>query len=382
MVSGVEPRNPKSKMRLLWFNLRVDRNRQGLAFAIDWLNAVAEQVERIDVITMQAGEYQVRDNVHIHSVGKEKGYSEPRRAIEFYRLLWNLVSQHAYDACFAHMMPLFAVMAAPLLRVKRVPIVLWYTHKSVTIILRLAVMLVERIVTASKESFRIESQKVRIIGHGIDTEQFALRGYGNDSLRDEASKHPLTVLTVGRLSRIKRIELLIQAMDMFRQKHSELPLCLKIAGGPLTGQDQSYVAELRQSVEEHQLQDHVMFVGSVPFQEIVSCYQEADCFVSLSDTGSIDKVVLEAMSCGVPVIVTRIFAGVLGPEFVETCVVDWDIEQLCRRLHLFAAMSEAKRERLGQQLRALVVRDHALPQLCAKIVAQLEEVSLFRKKSL
>jgi glycosyltransferase involved in cell wall biosynthesis len=350
-------------MKILWFNLRVDRNRQGLAFAIDWLNSVAEQVERIDVITMQSGEYQVRDNVHIYSIGKEKGYSEPRRAIEFYRLLWNLVSQHDYDACFAHMMPLFAVMAAPVLRVKHVPMVLWYTHKSVTVILRLAAMLVDRIVTASKESFRIESRKVRIIGHGIDTERFALREYENGSLQDETSERPFTVLTVGRLSRIKRIELLLEAVDMFRQEYDDAPLCLKIAGGPLTEKDQSYVAELKQYVEEHQLQDSVMFVGSVPFEDMVAYYQEADCFVSLSNTGSIDKVVLEAMSCGVPVIVTPIFAGVLGPELAETCTVDWDVGQLCHRLHMITTISTTERERLGEQLRAIVVRDHALPQL-------------------
>ncbi len=356
-------------LKILWFNLQVDRTRQGLAFAIDWLNTVADQVERIDVITMKAGEYQVRENVDVYSVGKEKGYSEPRRAVEFYRILWNLVSQYEYDACFAHMMPLFAVMAAPLLRFKDVPIVLWYTHKSVTCILRAATMWASRVVTASPESFRIKSQKVRIIGHGIDTNRFVPKKKEPDTTR------PFTLLTVGRLSQSKRIEMLLEAVKRFHQQHPDRSVYLKIAGGPLTEADQVYAAELKQIARQQQLQEMVTFEGSVSFQEVVSCYQEADCFLSLSATGSLDKVVLEAMSCGIPVIVPPTYANVLGPELATHWVVDWDAGQLCRHIESVMDLEEAERERLGRQLREIVARDHALPEVCANIVAQLKEVA-------
>ena len=49
---------------------------------------------------------------------------------------------------------------------------LWYTHKAVNWKLKLAEKLVDKIFTASKESFRLPSKKVEITGHGIDLEKF------------------------------------------------------------------------------------------------------------------------------------------------------------------------------------------------------------------
>ena len=111
-------------MRLLIFNLVTDMDDPVLGFTTTWINALAARCEAVDVITMKMGRLAVASNVRVYSVGKERDYSEPRRAVEFYRILFGLLRQHHYDACFAHMMQLFAVMAAPLLKLHRVPITL------------------------------------------------------------------------------------------------------------------------------------------------------------------------------------------------------------------------------------------------------------------
>ena len=356
-------------MRLLWFNLQVDKNRQGLAFGIDWINAMAARVDRIDVITMSAGEYDVRDNVRVYSVGKEKGYSEPRRAFEFYRILWKLLGQHQYDGCFAHMMPLFAVMAAPVLRLKQIPIVLWYAHKSVTPMLRLAERLVNRIVTSSREGFRLLSPKVRIIGQGIDIEKFV------PLEKKSCTEQPFILLTVSRLSKIKRIDLLIQALARLTQKQPDAPVRLKIVGGPLTDEDQQYASELRQQVEHYHLQDSVEFVGSVSFQDIMTYYQQADGFVNLSDTGSIDKTVLEAMSCGLIVLTVPTYHDVLGDEFAKLFEVEPEPESVSERLEVVLALSPEKRREIGAQLRERVVNHHSLETLCTRILNEFGNLS-------
>lgn len=353
-------------MKLLWFNLRTDIRRQGLAFAIDWLNTFAEHVEQIDVITMHAGDYQRRDNVRVYSVGKEKGYNELRRFVEFYRILFSLLIHNKYDACFAHMMPLFAAMAAPFLRAHKIPLVLWYTHKSITLILRLATLFANRVITASKESFRIPTQKVRIIGHGIDTDKFT------PAEKVKTSNGQFTVLTVTRLSPIKRVDLLIKAVALLRLQRPELSFCLKIVGGPLTDRDHLYVAELEKQVKQYQLRDSIVFTGSIPFQEIVPHYQQADCFINMSETGSIDKTVLEAMSCGIAVIVNPVFIRVLDREFARKWVINWDAQKISDRLQLLATMSASERQRLGIKLRAIVVRDHRLNDLCRNILREIE----------
>ncbi|MFN8564687.1 MAG: hypothetical protein U0703_24390 [Anaerolineae bacterium] len=59
--------------------------------------------------------------------------------------------ERRYAACFAHMMPLFAVMGAPLLR--GVPITPWYTHRQAHRTLQLATAVSRRVVTAAPDSF-------------------------------------------------------------------------------------------------------------------------------------------------------------------------------------------------------------------------------------
>jgi glycosyltransferase involved in cell wall biosynthesis len=355
-------------MRLLLFNLVTDADDPVLGFGTRWITTLAQQVEAIDVVTMRAGRLDVPANVRVYSVGKEKGYSELRRVGEFYRLLMPLLANNRYDACFAHMMPLFAVMAAPMLWVKNIPVVLWYAHKSVTPMLRLATLVVDRIITSTRDGFRIQSPKVKMIGQGIEIERFV-------PTRDRSADDRLfTLLTVGRLSPIKRLELLIEAVALIRQKSPELPLCFKIVGGPLGDTDQAYAAKLHQLIAQYHLQDTVVLVGNAPFPEVVTYYQQADCFVNVSETGSIDKAVLEAMSCGVPVIVKQVFAEVLGAELAQTWVTDSAPDQVAERILLVASMPEPERRQLGEQLRAIVVRDHALEKLCGKIIAEIEDV--------
>ena len=97
-------------MRLLLFNLATDADDPILGFATRWIGALAERVEFIHVITMRVGRLDVPANVRVYSVGKEKGYSEPRRVIEFYRLLFRILREDRIDACFSHMIPIFTVL--------------------------------------------------------------------------------------------------------------------------------------------------------------------------------------------------------------------------------------------------------------------------------
>ena len=66
-------------MRLLLFNLVTDLDNPTQGFNTGWIRALARRVEFIHVITMRAGHVEVPGNVRVYSVGKEKGYSEPRR---------------------------------------------------------------------------------------------------------------------------------------------------------------------------------------------------------------------------------------------------------------------------------------------------------------
>lgn len=343
-----------NKLRLLWFNLTTDADAPVQGFTTNWINAVAPHCDYIDVITMNAGRIAVADNVRVFSVGKEKGYSEPRRAVVFYRLLLRLLRERPYDACFAHMQPLFAVMGAPLLKVYGVPITLWYAHKAVTPKLQQAERLVHRVVTASPESFRIESPKVRVVGHGIDTHFFA----------PTAPNPPdrFTILSVSRIAPIKRLETIIEAARFLKDEGHD-DFCLRIVGN-VYPHDQPYARQLRDLAATYDLMDVVEFAGEVPHHQIAQAYQRASVMINMSNTGSIDKAVLEAMACGIPVITANEAFEPILARWGQQLLTPMDApDVLAERIQRVAALSTAERQRLGQELRDLVVREHSLDRL-------------------
>lgn len=342
--------------RLLVFNLMTDADDPALGFTTDWLNALAARCEAVDVITMQAGRLAVARNVRVYSLGKERGASEPRRAWVFYRTLAGLLRRQRYDAAFAHMSELFAVMGAPLLRLAGVPLTLWYAHKATPPLLRLAEKWVDHVVSASPESFRLPSRKLRIIGHGVDTERF------QPSPR-AAQENTFTLVSAGRIAPVKRLETIIAALDTLR----DLDARLRIVGAA-AAQDAVYAARLRQQAAGLPVE----FVGAVPHAEMARVYQQADALINMSQTGSIDKAVLEAMACGLPVITANeAFQGMLAP-WAETLLVPPESpEALPARVRRLAALSPDERRAMGAALRQIVVEGHSLSGLVEQLMAIL-----------
>ena len=140
-------------MRLLLFNLATDVNDPVLAFAVAWIHELARQCESIDVITMYRGAADLPANVTVYSAGRERGLSKPRRVANFYRHLLRLLATRRYDACFAHMMPLFAGLAGPLLTARGIRTAVWYTHRQRSAQLRLGLAMSWRVVSADATSF-------------------------------------------------------------------------------------------------------------------------------------------------------------------------------------------------------------------------------------
>lgn len=339
---------------LLLFNLVTDADDPILGFTTVWINALARHCKQIDVLTMQAGRLALAPNVRVYSVGKERGYGEARRAFEFYRILGDLLRKNRYDACFAHMQPLFAVMAAPLLKLRRVPITLWYAHKSVTLKLKLAEKLVNHVVTSSVEGFRLTSDKTLVVGQGIDTLQFVPRS--------TPTNQPFTIVSVSRIAPVKRLETLIETLRVLVAQGYSFQLRIV---GSAESQHLAYQQALQNLADTYHLA--VEFAGSIPYHQIAQVYQEADVMVNLSNTGSLDKAVLEAMSCGLPVITANeAFVPVLQEWSDDLLVAPDAPEMLAEKLAKLAARSD--REALGRELRDLVVRDHSLEKLARQLV--------------
>jgi glycosyltransferase involved in cell wall biosynthesis len=347
--------------RLLLFNLATDADHPILGFTTDWLRTLAPFVDEIDVITMWAGRLELPPNVHVFSVGKERGRSETMRALEFYRVLRQLLTTHRYDACFAHMMPLFAVMGAPLLRQRRIPTSLWYTHGATPPMLRIAERLVDRVVTAHFDSFKLPSSKVRAIGHAIDLDLF------RPLPRVRPSHQPFTVIAVGRVAPIKRVDIMIEALAELATAVPPPGVRIRLVG-PIDGADRNYASALQRRARQLRVEELVEFAGPVARSRLALEYSTADVAINLSPSGAFDKAALEAMACGLPLITSNRALGAEVASADDRLTIDEPAPVLlASALKSVHRMTMQERRAVGATLRAKM-GDHSLGTLAERLL--------------
>ena len=162
-------------MNVLYFNLSIDKNDAPLAFGIDWVDNFSQTAERVDVLTFRQGEYELPSNVTVYSISRSsrfKAISRLLTVIRFYRVLWKLLRSFKYDLCFSHMNIMFINLGGLLCRLYDIPMKLWYAHPSQSLKLRVALLMVHKIVTSFPGAFPFSSSKVCQIGTGISLDLF------------------------------------------------------------------------------------------------------------------------------------------------------------------------------------------------------------------
>ncbi len=275
-------------MRLLIVTQVVNDHDPVLGFFVRWIQEFASQCEYVTVVCLERGEYSLPGNTEILSLGKERGSSRILRLLNFYWYIFR--TRGGYDTVFVHMNPIYVVLAGIFWRLYGKKVGLWYTHKQVDLKLRLAERLANVVFTASKESFRLASRKRRVMGHGIDTGIFF-----PPSPVDLPVNRSQTIMTSGRISPTKKIDAMIRAFAKARTER----IRLVIVGEARGSLEKEYEDGLYHLVDELGLAGRVQFVGAKTQKEVAELLRQSSIFLNLSQTGSLDKAVLEAMACGV-----------------------------------------------------------------------------------
>ena len=123
-------------MKLLIITQKVDDHDDVLGFFVRWIEEFAKHAEKVTVICLQKGEYNLPHNVSVLSLGKETGKSRFTYFVRFFRYIWKLRSD--YDTVFVHMNPIYVLLGGVFWKLWFKKIALWYTHKRVDLKLRIA----------------------------------------------------------------------------------------------------------------------------------------------------------------------------------------------------------------------------------------------------
>lgn len=135
-------------------------------------------------------------------------------------------------------------------------------------------------------------ENCHLIHPAIDCARFSA-GKKNEGIWEKLKvNRPHRLLYVGRLSAEKNLDLLATAFALLCEKRKDVALVLA-GDGPSRSKLQKQLAGLP-----------AWFVGQQGDQELASLYASADLLVFPSRTDTLGQVVLEALSCGLPALVS------------------------------------------------------------------------------
>ena len=199
-------------------------------------------------------------------------------------------------------------------------------------------------------SKRIEERFGRSCFFLATTRSFKKVGPGQPEKQERLKKQegPYRFLFVGRIEKVKGVDLLLQSMVYLKKEAPRVHLTVVGRGG--------MEEWAKNFIKQESLEEHVSWMGNVPDETLASLYESSDCVVIPSRSESIPLVFSEALQFDKDLIVTDVGdMGTLGRQYGVAQVVPPENviaikESMKRRVELRAKGKKAedggKREEL------------------------------------
>ena len=350
-------------MNLLFVTQNLDARDPILGSVVGSVRALGRRFERVTVIANQVGEVPADLGADVISLRREEGASRASRGLRYQRAL--AASAGGAGALLAHMCPVYVNLAAPILRLRGVPVLLWFAHPSVTPTLRLADRLADRIVTSLPGAYPLPGPKVRVIGQAVDVDGFPFA--------PRPRNDRLLLIAAGRTSPSKGFDTIVRGVAAARDAGVDARLRIV---GPSTTREEIAHRALLQELMRDRLGDAGRLDPGIPHAGMAIALADADVLVNDMVAGSGDKVVFEAAALGRPVLVSNpSFAGLLDDLPISARFPPRDDRSLAERIVAFAAVDEATRQATAKELRIRVERDHSVGHWADSVRAVAERTS-------
>jgi len=144
----------------------------------------------------------------------------------------------------------------------------------------------------------IRPDKISVIPNAVDRSAVRSVRKGSFRKRFDIRDDEKIILFLGRIHRIKGIDLLINAFAELAKKRSDVRLVL-------VGPDENYLDQINRQIDSLNVMDRIIFTGSLYDDDKYLAFADADIYVLPSRYEIFAISVLEACACGTPVIVTE-----------------------------------------------------------------------------
>jgi glycosyltransferase involved in cell wall biosynthesis len=213
----------------------------------------------------------------------------------------------------------------------------------------------------------LPDERISVVPNGVRLQDFAhLPPREPFRMRWKLGGGPV-VLFLGRLHERKGLQLLIPA---FAETVKAVPDARLVIAGP----DEGMLAALKGLVSQFNLAGRVVFTGMLAGNEKLAALASADLFALPAVGEGFSMAVLEAMACGLPVLLTP---GCNFPEVVDAgagIVVPREIGALGEALGALL-LNRERRAGMGRLARKLVQERFTWPQVVAQMIQVYRHVS-------
>lgn len=338
--------------RLLIVTQAVDLNDPVLGFFHRWIEEFATQCEHVSVICLKEGEHHLPGNVSVYSLGKESGRSRIKYLLRFYQHLWKL--RNEYDTVFVHMNQEYVLLGGIFWKLCGKRILLWRNHKKGFFSTRLSAGLADTICYTSPQAYVARYPHAIQMPIGIDTKNF---------ISSMANPTPRTLLFLGRLDRVKNPNIFLDAIELLHQHGIQFHATLY--GNP-TYPDSSYVAPLRERIQNIVDRGILTVHAAVSNRETPSLYASHAIYVNLTPSGSFDKTIGEAMASGCLVVCcNQALKGVISD--IQLVNIE-NIESVANGLQDALNMSYDKQQNVSAIYKQYIQSHHSLDLLVARVM--------------
>jgi len=277
---------------LLFINFKVDSKDPVLGFAPRIIKEFSKEFKSTTVLTGFFSGEKIAENVTVISTNWVPGH-DLRNVSKFYYQLIKLLIKAKPGLCYTHQAAPQAVLAAPFMKLFRIKQILWYASVSNSWAIKSANKHIDRLVTSTRLSKPFESEKYFVIGQAIQTEDISRK-------TTFTKKSFLNFVNVGRLDPSKNFENIINSI----KEQTEIDSFTLNHFGATTENSGEYKKLLESTFAEEVNSGQIKLNGGIEYSTLVNTYAKFDLFIHSFD-GSLDKVLIEALAGGIPVITTN-----------------------------------------------------------------------------
>jgi D-inositol-3-phosphate glycosyltransferase len=205
------------------------------------------------------------------------------------------------------------------------------------------------------DEYHADPERVAVVPAGVDLAMFQPIDR-DDARRQIGFGSGRLLLFVGRLERLKGVEIAIRALSLLRDRTHDDVRLLILGEDSLEGEE-SEKERLKAIAVEVGVRDRVDFVGSVAHHELPYFYAAADVCVMPSYSESFGLVALEAQACGCPVVASGVsgLRSVVRDEVSGYLIDDHDPAMYAERIGRLLADRELAQQ-MGRRGRLLAQR--------------------------